>query len=398
MIEWLLLTFMAIFVQALFALFEMASVSLNKVRLHYAASKGSKRAQFLEYLLQRPSRLFGMTLISINAALQIGSECARRVYESMRIDPDWAPVSQVVLVVVFAELIPLFTARRHPQQIAMALSPVMIFFAKFLSPVIWLFDKSALLIHRLIGKPEETPLFLSREEVSLAFEESEDEFTALIRSTFQLKALQAGSVMQPLAEAQPLVASATVGEIRERFAKQSIPTAFAVYQKLPQYIFGVVAVRDLIGLESHQPIIERAKSPWFVTQETPVLQILSQFRKNGQTLAVILDSSGQAVGLLTLDQVVDAIFGPETMMTPETLHGHFVERTLNGQIRLSEFNKQFGASLQGNGDERLESWILRQLGSAPAKGETVRVNGYEFVIIEPTVRGIRTLLVRSVVE
>src|SRR5262249_25032785 len=158
---------------------------------------------------------------------------------------------------------------------------------------------------------------------------------------------------------------------------------FAVYQKLPQHISGVVAVRDLIGLEPHQPVIERAKSPWFVTQETPVLQILSQFRKNGQTLAVILDSSGQAVGLLTLDQVVDAIFGPEEMAAPDALQGHFVERTLKGRMRLSEFNKEFGASLKGNGDERLESWILRQLGSAPAKGETVRVDGYEFTIVEP---------------
>ncbi|MES2274306.1 MAG: DUF21 domain-containing protein, partial [Chlamydiota bacterium] len=68
---------------------------------------------------KRPSRLFGTTLIGINTALVFGSECARHIYESVHLDPDWAPLTQVLLVVIFGELAPMFAARRHPEQLAM---------------------------------------------------------------------------------------------------------------------------------------------------------------------------------------------------------------------------------------------------------------------------------------
>ncbi len=405
MIEWLLFTLLAIVVQGFFALFEMASVSMSKVRLQYYESKGNARARWLHYLLKRPSRLFGTTLIGINTALQMGSECARRFYESIHLDPDWAPVSQVFIVVIFAELVPLFTARRHPEQIAMTFSPVMLVFAKLLSPVIWIFDKCSQLIHKALGKAEETPLFLSREEVLLAFEEplsSEDEFGALVRSTFQFKQLTAGNVMLPLAKADVFNASMSVQAVREQFAKRSLsPVVLAVYHQSPRHITGVVFLRDLLASQGHQVILERAKSPWFVTQNTPVLQLLSQFRKNGQSLAVVLDPSGQASGLLTLDQIVDALFGPEEKLEPEEgpeSQSHFVERTLKGTLSIGEFNRQFQADLEGNEEEMLADWILAKLDHPPAKGETVRIVGYEFTIVEPTVRGIRTLSVRSLLE
>ena len=113
-------TLLAVIIQGFFALFEMACVSFNKVRLQFFASQGKKKAIWLSELIQQPSRLFGTTLIGIAASLQIGSECARRFYEAIGFDPDWTPLSQLILVVIFGELVPMFTARRHPEQIAMA--------------------------------------------------------------------------------------------------------------------------------------------------------------------------------------------------------------------------------------------------------------------------------------
>ena len=189
-LTYLSLTLLFILIQGFFAFFEMACVSFNKVRLQYYVSLGTRRALWLNYLLKSPSRLFGTTLIGITTSLVVGSECARRLYESMNLDPDLAPLTQVLLVVIFAELSPMFAARRHPEQAAMFCVPLMILIAKVLTPMIWAFDALSTLVHRAMSKQKETPLFLSREEVHMAFEErgeGGDEFNDAASQIFQLK-------------------------------------------------------------------------------------------------------------------------------------------------------------------------------------------------------------------
>ena len=401
MIEWLSFTLLAVVVQALFALFEMACVSFNKIRLQYYVSLGMRRAQWLNYLLQRPSRLFGTTLIGINTALQAGSECARRFYESIHLDPDWAPITQVLIVVVLGELAPLFAARRHPEQIAMFLAPLMVFLARLLTPITWAFDQISKGIHLLMGRPSETPLFLSRDEVKIAFEEregGEDDLNLLVAAVFQLKNQTAGQLMLPLSAVQLFPAHATVRDVREQLARRYAPI-IPIFRNNSHNIVSIVNVRQLLRLTEFQKIIESGKSPWFVTKDTSVLQLLDQFRRNNQSVAVILEPSGQACGILTLDQIVDAIFGREELPTSEEEEqSHVIERTLHGNMSVGEFNRQFGASLEGVPSLTLSELILSKLDHPPARGEILRIGNYEFTITEPTLRSIRTLSVRTLLE
>src|SRR5690348_4151194 len=98
---WTFLNLISIIVLAFFSMEEMACVSFSRLRLHYYVSQGKRRALWLNYLLQEPTRLFTTTLLSVNAAMFIGSECARQSYIALGLSPDWAPVSQVILVVIF---------------------------------------------------------------------------------------------------------------------------------------------------------------------------------------------------------------------------------------------------------------------------------------------------------
>lgn len=395
-----ILTLCAIAVQGLFSLFEMAAVSFSKVRLQYYVSQKKRRAIWLNGLLSRPSRLFGTTLLGINTALQIGSEAARRFYESIHLDPDWAPLTQIFLVVIFAELSPMIAARRHPEQVAMALVPLLVFFKWLFSPFIWAFDAFSRLIHALIGKSAQIPLFLSREEVKMAFEETEktssDDFNMAAGQIFQLKNMTAGICMTPLDKAMLVPSNATIAEVRHFLSVHYAPI-FAVYHRHPHNIIGIVHLRDLLKLEPEQRLLEHMRSPWFVPKETSILQILEQFRRNGQAIAVILDVSGQACGLLSLDQIVELIFGEEAetlspFSQPPSL---YIERTLSGEMLLDEFNKQFQAALPGSQEETLSDLIIRKLDHHPVKGETVRVESYLFTVIEPTLTGVKTLSVQT---
>jgi CBS domain containing-hemolysin-like protein len=392
-VNYLFFSLLSIAIQGFFAFFEMACVSFNKVRLQYYTSIGTKRAIWLNYLLQRPSRLFGTTLIGITASLVIGSECSRRFYESLSLDPDWAPFTQIPLVVIFGELAPMFAARRYPEQSAIALVPLMIFLAKLFTPITWTFDILSKSIYRSMGK--ETPLFLSREEVRMAFEEkegSQDEFNEAVGQIFQLRNFKAGQLMLPLSKVQMVPSTAQLSEVRHTLSVHYTPL-LPIYHKTPQNIVGVVQLKDLIFLEEGKKILEVAHSPWFVTGETHVLQLLQQFRRNNQSLAVILDSMGQAIGILTLDQILSQIFGEELLQDKDQVT-HFIDRTLSGEMSVAEFNEKFEADLPDEG-QTLSELLLAQLGHPPARGESIAIGDLEFTIETPTLRGIKTFSVKN---
>lgn len=398
MSTYLLFTLLSIAVQGLFAFFEMACVSFNKVRLQYYVSLGTRRALWLNYLLKRPSRLFGTTLIGITASLMVGSECSRHFYESLNLDPDWAPITQVPLVVILGELAPMFAARRHPEQAAMFCVPVMIFLARLLTPITWTFDAVSRLIHKSMSNQKEVPLFLSREEVKMAFEEQEegeDEFNAAVGQIFQLKNLTAGQLMIPLSKVQMAPSNATLAEVRHLLSVHYAPM-IPIYHRFPHNIVAIAYLRNLLRLEETKKVIDAARSPWFVTRDTSILQLLQQFRRNNQNIAVILDPSGQATGILTLDQILAEIFGEETQAPVIEEATHYIERTLSGEMSVAEFNQQFDAELPVGSGDTLSDLILAELGHLPVKDEVVRISDFEFTIDEPTLLGIKTLSVRSV--
>ena len=395
--NFLALALVCTFTQGLFALFEMACVSFNKMRLQYFVSLGRKRAVWLNELIQSPSKLFGTTLICINASLQIGSECSRRFYESLGLQPDFAPLTQLFLIMIFGELVPMFTARRHPEQLALALSPFMMLISHLLTPLIWIFEMLSKGLRLLIGKTQESPLALSREELERAFEEgeaAEKDFNTLVAQLFRLKQLSARESMAAIAPAQLLNSNASIADARELLSQRYAPYLF-LYHRSPSNIVAIAHVRDLIAIDSKKKVLDLAKPPWFVTEQVSLLQILEQFRRNNQTVAVILDAGGQALGMLTLDQILAALLGPEHKSMPEAETGLYVKRTIPGTYTVGQFNREFEEDLAFDSNMTLSDLIVEKLQHLPAKGESVEIGDYEFTVLEPTLRGARVIAVKS---
>ncbi len=372
----------------------MASVSLSKIRLQYYVSLGQKRAIWLHFLLKKPSRLFGTTLIGVNAALQVGSECSRRFYESLHLNPDWAPMTQLLLVVVFAELSPIFAAMRHPEQAAMSLVPFMTGLARLLSPIIWCFDALSRTLHRWMGRPQDVSFFLSSEEVKTAIGmQEEDEFNTTASQIFHLKNLTAKEIMAPLGKIPMVPESATLSDIRHLLNTHDT-TFLAIYHRVVHNVVGLVYLRDLLRMGEEDKVMKYARSPWFVAGAAPVSSILDQFRRNNQSAAVILDASGRSCGLLTLDAILAQIFGPEFKqgVSPETPR-FYIERTLLGDMSVGQFAQEFQVQLPAPSEETLSDLIVRSLGVLPNRGDHVRIGSYLFTVIEPSLRGVRSLTV-----
>lgn len=391
----------ALIVQGFFAMQEMACVSFNKVRLQYYVSKNKRRAIWLSRLLHHPTRLFGTTLICLNAALQFGSECSRRFYESMNLSPDWAPLSQVFLVIIFAELAPLFAGRRYAEHAAMLGAPIMYALSIILAPVIWLFDWLCRITNRLIGSPEAAGLYLSREELQKILEErEEEEFNTTVSNIFSLKTKTAKELMQPIKLIQRIPSFCTVAEMRTLLASQYTPFV-PIFQRTPENIVAIAYPRDLLRLPENKRVRDHARPPWFITENDSILSILKQFRRNNQSLAVVLNQAGHATGILTLDEIIDEIFGQtDSWMSfgeiVPRMHHVIVDRTFPGDTKIADLNREYNVHLDSRGEETLSELVIHLLGHAPVEGESVRIDQFELTVEEASILGAKSVSVRTV--
>jgi putative hemolysin len=404
MLSWLwflIFTFSCIMAEAFFSMFEMACVSLNKVRLHYYCSKNYKRAIWLKFLLNKPSRLFGTTLIAVNTALQVGSESSRRFYESLNLSPDFAPFTQIILVVIFAELAPMFAARRYSEHVAFLGVPVVYFISKIFIPFVWIIDGISRLANLCFGKSSKSPLILSREELQRAFEEksqkslgSSKDVDAIVGNIFFLKKKKTSDVMLTLDQVKIVPSTTKIDELRDMM-KQNKSSFDLVYHKHKNNIIGIVYDKDLLQAQNNDRIVNYMAAPWFVMENDSILQLLNQFRHNNQRLAIVLDFSGNAKGLISLDQIIDDIFGigiPFKNVKKKSL----VERTLSGEMLIKEFNDKFHATLYKEGSDTLSDYICVILDHHPSEGDVVYAEQFELIVQESSLLGVKTVLVKTV--
>lgn len=401
----LLLVFACLVIQGFFAMMEIACVSFNKVRLNYYISKNNKRARWLSFLVRRPALLFGTTLICLNAALFLGSESARRFYEAVGLSPDFAPITQVVLVLIFAEITPMLAGRRYAENVALLGVPVLFALSVVLRPVIWALDALCQGVNKLFGNPVASGSYLSREELQAMLAERREpagasrEFSTIVENLLSLKGMLAKDLAQPLKQVPCAPATLTVNELPAFFAKAPF---LPLFHNAPHNITAIALPRDYLRASAHERVRDRARTPWFVTENSGILTILRQFRRNNQTLAVVLNEKGVATGVLTLDEIVNAIFGHgrewRASLSGPKRQPIVVERTLPGDMRIADFNAQFQAELSYPQAATLEELVSKALGHPPVKGETAYVSGYEFTVEETPMMGSMRLFVKTLAQ
>jgi len=320
-IIWLICNVLSIIMLAFYSMLEMACVSFNKVRLQYYVSKGYKRAIWLNYLLKHPSRLFGTTLIGVNIALVIGSECAREFYGALDINPNYAPLTQVFIVVIFGELAPMFAARHYAEHVAMLGIPLVYASAKLMSPLLWLVGLVSKVCNYFLGGAEDdSSIFLTQEELQKILEERSDEdpsdaqnmeLSAIATNIFSLRRKSVKQIMEPLSKSTALPANATVNQMEHLLS--SYNTSFVpLYNNELSNIVAIAYPRDALRAPGTRRVREYARPPWFISESTTMMQILKQFRTNNESVAVILNKFGKAIGLVHLDDVLEEIFGKLT--------------------------------------------------------------------------------------
>lgn len=408
-LTWLIFNILSIIVLAFYSMLEMACVSFNKMRLQYYVSKGYRQAIWLNYLLQHPSRLFGTTLIGVNIALVIGSECSREFYAALGLSPDLAPLTQVILVVIFGELAPMFAARHYPEHVAWLGMPLLYASAKIMSPFLYILGGISKLGNLIAGgHKEESNIYLTEEELQKILEEQTDEspggsesaeFSAITANIFSLRGKNIKQVMQSLNKSEALPANATIKQMEQLLAKTGIDFV-PLYNQEISNIVGIVYPRDVLRAQDNKRVRDYAWSPWFVTETASIMQILHQFRTNNEDVGFILNHQGKTIGMITLNDVLAEIFGKTSYALTHETQSHLkkivlIDKTFPGDMTVGEFDRHYHIQLNKDPTLTLSELIAVKLGRHPAKNDVIYIAPFELKVKETTLLDVKTVTVST---
>jgi len=407
-IFWLSLNLLSIVILGFYSMLEMACVSFNRVRLHYYVSKGDSKALLLNELLHNPSRLFGTTLIMVNVAMFFGSECSREFHIAIGINPDLAPLTQVILVVIFGELAPMFAARSYSENVALLGVPVIYASSKLMAPILFILEGINKLCSKIISSNENgSAYFLTQEELLKILEEQEkdqlyatdtEQFNAITSNIFSLRKREVGQVMTALSKIPTVPSGTTIAQAKEIF-KNTGANYLPIYHNNKTNIIAIAFPRDLLRANDKDKARQFSRIPWFVTQSTKIPQILQQFRSNTQEVAIILNPHGQAVGIINRDEIIDEIFEKiEDSSKKVKQHVAIINRTLPGTMLVGEFNDQFNVILDEERELTLGQLIERELGYRPDENEAIYIEHFELTVKEISLSGIKTIGITTKIE
>lgn len=295
-----------------------------------------------------------------------------------------------VLHIVFGELAPKSLAIRKAAGVSLAIAaPLGLFYSVF-RPFIWLLNGLAnqFLLRVLRIQPcGESELSHSEEELRLILSESQkaDEVTTLGKeisiNALDLKRRIVRDIMTPRGE----VVYLDVGESFEQqvaTAIESRHTRFPICREHLDDAFGLVHIKDLLALvHSGSKDLESIRRELLhVSEMMPLEKLLRLFLTKHAHLAVAVDEYGGAVGIVTLDNVIEELVGSiqDEFDTAEEEYQHINEEEfeVEGTHALYELEAKLDHEFEGAEVTTIGGFITSELGHLPTKGEHVRVGDW----------------------
>lgn len=388
---WLSFTILCICIQGFYSMLEMAIVSLNRVKLEFLIYKKNRKAIWIKRLLAKPTRLFSSFMLGVNIALQFGSQGSRELYQALHLNPDFAPITQIIAVVIVGELAPLFAARRYADSIALFGIDIIYWTSVIFAPVIWLIEKIMFLITKALKMSDKTPYFINRDEIQKNLEDptDSDEFNLVVSHIFDFHQKKASQIMTPLSDIQSFNGKMTFEELKSKYVHYGHPF-FLVYYKNPKKISALVTLKELTAIERNKPLKDLASPPWFIAENDSLTKILKQFRNNQKTVAVVLNDEGETTGIITLDALLEEIFG-DIEFDKEEATTQLIEREIDPQMTVEQFTQAFGISLKHPPTVSIAQLIEQELQRKAEVDDVINIEKVEFHVLETSTFGIKRI-------
>jgi len=405
--------FLLLIANGVFAMAEIAVVSSRKSRLRRLAEQGNGNARIALELAESPNRFLstvqiGITLVGIFAGAFGGATLAAKLA---------GPIGQVSFLSAYAdkiafgivvagityfslvlgELVPKRFGLSNPEGISMAVARPMNWLSRFAGPVVSFLSVSTDALLHLLGFKPEKEVAVSEEEVRVmmqegvragAFNKVESE---IVHSALELDRLPVREIMTPRGKVIWLNQDDSHDQIWHKIVVSN-HSHFPVYRESRDYTVGVVSVKAIyanLAAGAGVSLKNLMMSPLVVPESQTVLQLVETFKQSGKHIALVTDEFGGIVGLVTLNDVMEAVVGEfpsqDLRAKPEARKRNDGSWLIDAMIDLESVEQALPGFKFGHGHteyQTLAGFVVKQLGHVPKEGETLESQGYVFEVLD----------------
>ena len=413
-----------IFLNGLFAMSEIALVTARKARLQKLIDEGDSGAAAAVKLGEDPTRFLstiqiGITSIGVlngivgEAAL---AEPLAHWLVSLGVSQSYASFGATALVVVtityfsivVGELVPKRIGQSYPETFARLVARPIHLLALATKPFVLLLSASTRALLRLMGVKETKGTPVTEEEIHAMLVEGtsagviESHEHTMVRNVFRLDDRQIGSLMVPRADIVCLDVDDSFEE-NLRLIEESDHARFPVVQGGIENILGVINARQWLARalkDKSQSLREQSlQAPLYVPETITGMELLDNFRLSDVHMAFVIDEYGEVQGIITLQDLIEAITGefqprdPETSWAVQREDGSWL---LDGHIPVPELKDRLGLEEVPEEDRgryhTLSGMIMLLTGALPREADVVEWEGWKLEIVDMDGRAIDKVL------
>ncbi len=424
----ILLLLVLILVNAYFAMAEIAVISLNDAKMEKMAEDGNKKAKLVLKLTKNPTKFLSTIQIGITLAGFLTSASAATSFAEMLTDavtgkfglPEniVSPVSVVLITLIMSyfslvlgELVPKRIGMQIPEKVAFAVAKPLYVMSKIASPFVKFLSLSTNGVVRLLGfDPNADEEVVTEEEIRMMVDVGgekgviEDDQKEMINNIFEFDDMDAGDVMTHRTDVIAADVNDTTLEEFMALAIENGRSRIPLYDEDIDNIVGIVYIKDLLKYVGKEVKVKGTlknimREPYFVPETKACGELFKEMRLKRIQMAVVVDEYGGTAGIVTLEDIVEAVMGDiqDEYDEEEEEISKIDENTftVEGTIDIEEIDELIGKELPEGDYETLAGFIMDELQCIPKNGEMNEVvfENVKFTVLEVEDRRIEKIKV-----
>jgi putative hemolysin len=318
---WSLLIGFLLMLSAFFAMAETSLVGLSKIRLRHMVHREMKGALGLQQLLARMDDVIASIVLANNFVNTAISSLGAALCIAW-LGPEWGiPAATLIMgsaIILFGEITPKVFGLRHADRVALRVAPIMRVLILVLGPFSRRFMALSNSFLQFLGvEPKPRSPLITEEEIKLMIEVGRKEGVlgeherTLLHRIFEFGDLQVSEVLIPLQEMIAVPEEAGHDEILRVLTEEG-HSRIPVYRGSPEQVIGIIYAQEMLHLWKKDAVIvlqDLIHPPLTVPPERRVHELLQEFQRRRIQIAIVVNEQGKAIGLVTLEDLIEEIVG-----------------------------------------------------------------------------------------
>ena len=407
----IIVLFILVLLSGFFSSAETAIISVNKIRIRSMVEEDVKNAALVAKIIE-DSRKFISTVLIGNNVVNISASALATTFVSSLFGNVYIGIGTGILtmiILVFGEVLPKTIASIHSEELSLAYAPVLLFLMKIFTPLVFLLNIISGGILKIFGvDPDKITSGITENElltyVEVSHEEGiiENEEKEMITNVVGFGDSLVKDVMVPRVDMYTISDDINYDELLFAFEKDKY-SRLPVYQENVDNIIGIVYLKDVAfykGDKTEFKIESILRPANFTYEFKKTSELLIEMRNSSLSMCIVLDEYGAAVGLITLEDLLEEIVGEirdeyDGDEVDDIVQLDQDEYMVMGSTRLDDFNEFFGTEYESDDYDSIAGKLIELFERLPEKGDAITDGPLSFLIEFVDHRRIEKIRVRK---